>query len=112
MSDEPSSGYNESPAPRVGSTASIGALVAGLATFAGVDDVVDVVDSGEVVVDSGGGVDVVAADDSDRRPTPPGDPDEQAAASPMQTSRIAAARSDPARRTARTVPGAAGRWGA
>ena len=50
--------------------------------------------------------------DSARRPTPAGDPDEQAAASPKPTSRIAAAGCDPARRTARTVPGAGGRWGA
>jgi hypothetical protein len=83
-----------------------------------VDDVVDVVDGGvpvvDPVVDSGVpevDVDVVVGD-SASRPTPAGDPEEHAAASPKQTSRIAAVGCDPARRTARTVSGAGGRLGA
>ena len=76
-------------------------------------DVVDVVDAGVVVVEAGVDVDVdVVVDDSVRLPTPAGDPDEQAAASPRPTTKIAAARCDPARRTARTVSGAGGRGGA
>jgi len=110
MSDEPSSGYNASPAPSVGSTASIGTLVAGRARSGSVVEVVEVVVV--VVVDTGGVDDEVVVSESSRRPTPLGDPDEHAAASPKPISRIAATRSEPARRTARTVPGDTGSVGA
>jgi len=103
MSDEPSSGYNASPAPSVGSTASIGTVVAGGPRSGRVVDVVVVVEV-VAVVDTGVDDDVVVSESS-RRPTPLGDPDEHAAASPQPISRIAATRTEPARRTARTVPG-------
>ena len=62
----------------------------------GVDVVVDVV------------VERIGAPTDARSATPTNRP----TANPMPTSRIAATRTDPARRTARTVPGAGGRWGA
>jgi len=104
MSDEPSPGYSESPTPSAGSTGSIarladvvvGAGVVGAGVSgAGVDGAVVVVD---------GDVDVVVGG-SAARAYPPGDPpDEHAATIPTPTSRIADTRTDPARRTARTVP--------
>ena len=66
---------------------------------------VDTVDVVGIVGSADGGADVVVGRDSTPRPSPLGEPDEHAAANPTPTSRIAATRSDPARRTARTVPG-------
>jgi hypothetical protein len=113
MSDEPRSGYNASPVPSAGSTGAIGALVAGFVPVGNGADVVATVDV--VTVDVGGfagstdgGVDAVGGRESTRRPSPLGDPDEHDAANPTPTSRIAATRSEPARRTARTVPGDVG----
>jgi hypothetical protein len=109
MSDEPSPGYNESPTPRLGSTGSIATLVgvvvvevvvgggvegAGV-SGAAVDGAVDVVD---VVVD-------VVVERSALRMYPPEEPPDEhpAIADPIPTSRISRNRTDPARRTARTV---------
>jgi hypothetical protein len=113
MSDEPRPGYNASPVPSVGSTGVIGALVAGFAPGGDVVEVVDTVDVDTVDVvgvgrSTDGGVDAVGGRESTRRPSPLGDPDEHDAANPTPTSRIAATRSEPARRTARTVPGDVG----
>jgi hypothetical protein len=72
-------------------------------------EVDDEVDDDDVVEPD---VDDVVVGESSRRPTPLGGSDEHAAASPMPISRIAATRSDPARRTARTVPGGTGSVGA
>ena len=118
MSDDPSPGNNESPTPSVGSTDSIGASVVSLAPVAGaVED--GVVGDGPVaaVVGSGGtstaGVGPGAVGvGSVCLATPPDPPDEHAASGEMPTSMIAATRTDPARRTARTVSGTVRSWGA